>query len=133
MVKTRWPFSASSAERRTWLRCLQGVPPSIELTRADAVQPRNLCRRCARGQALGRDRLLLLGRPAAAAFATRDQIHPKGRSALTTGRMCALCRCCRLGRGQVRLHGGSPAYSTLGKPCGGRATLTNDSQSALDI
>jgi hypothetical protein len=37
------------------LRRPQGVPPSIELTCADAVQPRNVRGRCPGGQALSRD------------------------------------------------------------------------------
>jgi hypothetical protein len=69
----------------------QAVPPSIKLTRADAVRPRNVRGQCPRGQAVSRSRLLLFGRPTAPAFAARDQIHPKGRSALTTVRMCACC------------------------------------------
>jgi hypothetical protein len=51
-----------------------------KLTRDDAVQPRNVCWRCARGQALCRDRLLLLGRPAAAALIARDQIHGQNQA-----------------------------------------------------
>jgi hypothetical protein len=38
--------------------------------------------------------------------------------------MSARFRCRRLSQGGVRVHRGSQPYSTLGKPCAGRATLT---------
>ena len=52
------------------LRRQQRVPPCIELPAADAVLARHLCRRCARRQALRRNRLLLLNRPATPPLAT---------------------------------------------------------------
>ena len=61
--------AGKSPDRITRLRRFQRLSPRIELPGADAVLARNVGWRCARRQALCRNRLLLLGRPATAPFA----------------------------------------------------------------
>jgi hypothetical protein len=50
-MRARSPYGS------TKLRRFQGLTSHIELTRADAVQSRNVCWRCAGSQALGRDQV----------------------------------------------------------------------------
>jgi hypothetical protein len=86
--RLRCHFNAGKAsERRIRLRRPQGMPPSIELTRADAVQPRNVRGRCPRGQALSRDRLFL-------PVVQRRRRSPRGiKSTRTVGALLRLVVC----------------------------------------
>src|ERR1700693_1308488 len=117
----RWQLSGSHAPpfapplpRRGQIapRCasrLQAAPPATRAAmyraaRCDAVLARHLCRRCARRQALRRNRLLLLNRPATPPLATRNQLNPWITSALTSARMSALSLSRQFGGERVQLH-----------------------------
>ena len=105
------------------LRERLGIAPFDPSSRQ--IEARHLCRRCAGRQALCRNRLLLLNRPATTPLAARNQLNPRITSALTTTRMSALSLRRHLGGDRVQLHQPSAPHFHPRTPCGASATLSD--------